>query len=145
MADIKVAREIGAPHQVVWARLADLGSHDTWMKDAESIDFLTEQTSGVGTRMRVKTVVGPLRTIDQMEVVGWKEGESIEVVHTGLIKGRGVLEASPRGGMTTVTWEEELTFPWFLGGPVAAWLARPVLRAIWRGNLRRLEETISSL
>jgi carbon monoxide dehydrogenase subunit G len=133
-----------APRDRVWAALADLGSHDQWMRDAESIVFLTEQREGVGTRMEVKTVVGPLRTLDKMEVVGWDEGRSIEVVHTGLITGRGTLTADEADGGALVSWEETLTFPWYLGGPIAAFFAKPVLGAIWRGNLERLEETISS-
>lgn len=144
MARIKVSRRIDASHQDVWAALADLGSHDRWMRDAESIVFVTDQTRGVGTQMQVTTVVGPFRTIDEMEVVGWADGESISVIHQGVIKGRGVLAAGAHGDATEVTWEEELAFPWYLGGAVTAWLATPVLGAIWRGNLRRLEETVKS-
>jgi len=131
------------PHQVVWAALADLGSHAVWMSDAESIVFVTDQRHGVGTRMEVETVVGFLRTIDEMEVVGWDEGRSIEVIHVGLVTGRGTLGVEPRAEDTLVTWDETLAFPWWLGGRVTAWLSRPVLGAIWRGNLRRLEETLS--
>lgn len=95
--------------------------------------------------MRVKTVVGPFRTLDDMEVVGWDEGRSIEVAHTGLVKGRGTFTLTDGApGETLVTWDEELRFPWWLGGPVTAMLARPVLARIWRGNLRRLEESLSS-
>lgn len=135
---------MSTPHEAVWAALADLGSHDRWMKDAESIVFVTEQRSGVGTRMEVETVVGPLRTLDKMEVVGWEEGQSIEVVHQGLVTGRGTLAARPHGDGTLVSWDETLTFPWYLGGPITAFFAKPVLGAIWRGNLERLEETLSS-
>ena len=133
-----------APHDRVWSALADLETHADWMKDAESIVFLTDQRKGVGTRMEVETVVGPLRTLDRMEVVGWEEGRSIEVVHTGLITGRGTLAARAAGTGTMVSWEETLTFPWYLGGPVTAFLAKPVLGSIWRGNLKRLEESLSS-
>lgn len=132
------------PHDQVWAALADLESHVRWMKDAESIVFTTEQRRGIGTRMDVKTVVGPLRTLDRMEVVGWDEGHSIEVVHSGLVTGRGTLGAEPESGGTMVSWDETLSFPWYLGGPLTALAAKPVLGAIWRGNLRRLEETLSS-
>lgn len=135
---------MSAPHEAVWTALADLGSHDRWMKDAESIVFVTEQRSGVGTRMEVKTVVGPLRTLDKMEVVGWDEGRAIEVVHEGLVTGRGTLSTRPHGKGALVTWEETLTFPWYLGGPITAFFAKPVLGAIWRGNLKRLEESLSS-
>ncbi len=94
--------------------------------------------------MEVETVVGPLRTKDIMEVVGWEEGRSIEVVHEGVVTGRGTLSAEPDGTGTRVGWVEELRFPWWLGDGVTAWLARPVLAAIWRGNLERLEESVSA-
>lgn len=130
--------------QRVWAAIADLGSHTDWMRDAETIRFLSDQRRGAGTRMEVVTVVGPFRTLDVMEVVGWAEGQSIDVVHEGLVTGRGTLSASPQGEGTLVSWVETLTFPWWLGGEVTAWLARPILAAIWRGNLERLEESLRS-
>ncbi|MGB8362592.1 MAG: hypothetical protein WCE80_14435, partial [Acidimicrobiia bacterium] len=52
--------------------------------------------------------------------------------------------AEPSPGHTEVRWDEELSFPWWLGGRVTAMFARPVLAGIWRGNLRRLEESLSS-
>jgi len=128
----------------VWNAIADLASHTEWMKDAERIVFVGDQHHGKGTRMEVETVVGPFRTIDVMEVVGWDEGHSIEVTHQGLVKGRGTLSAGPHGAdRTTVSWDEDLVFPWWLGGGITSWLARPVLAAIWRGNLRRLEESLA--
>lgn len=133
------------PLETVWGALADLASHTVWMKDAHSIDFVTAQRAGVGTRMKVKTLVGPLRTIDEMEVVRWDEGRAIEVIHTGLVEGQGTFTiAEPTPGETDVHWDEELSFPWWLGGPLTAIFARPVLAGIWRGNLRRLEESLSS-
>lgn len=143
MARIAVSRDMNLPRDVVWRAIADLGSHAEWMRDARSIVFQGEQRRGVGTRMEVETVVGPLRTVDVMEVVGWHEGDFVEVEHRGLVKGRGVLSLSGSGDRTQVSWVEELTFPWWLGGTMAAWLARPVLAAMWRGNLRRLEESVT--
>lgn len=134
---------MSVPHDRVWAAIADLGSHADWMKDAESIVFVGDRRQGVGTRLEVETAVGPFRTRDIMQVVGWDEGRSVEVVHEGLITGRGTLSASPHGQGTLVSWDERLVFPWWLGGPITAWLARPVLAAIWRGNLARLEESLS--
>ena len=143
MARIAVSRDMNLPRDVVWRAIADLGSHAEWMRDARSIVFQGEQRRGVGTRMEVETVVGPMRTVDVMEVVGWDEGNFVEVEHRGLVKGRGVLSLSGSGDHTQVSWVEELTFPWWLGGTMAALLARPVLAAMWRGNLRRLEESLT--
>lgn len=144
MARIEVSREMAVPHEVVWKALADLGSHAGWMKDAGSVEFTSEQTTGIGVVMEVETRIGPLRTLDILEVTGWDEGRSIDVAHRGLVTGEGRLEATPIDGRTQVSWIEDLEFRWWLGGPVTAWLARPVLAAIWRGNLRRLEGSLSS-
>jgi len=143
MTRIAVSRTMPVERERVWAAIADLASHTGWMKDAESIVFIGDQRAGVGTRMEVRTAVGPFRTNDFMEVVGWDQGRAIEVIHEGVVKGRGRLSADPGGdNRTVVEWVEELTFPWWLGGVVTAWLARPVLAAIWRGNLRRLEQVL---
>jgi len=144
MTRIAVTRTMQVPHERVWAAIADLGSHTEWMKDAEQIVFVHDQRRGKGARMEVVTVVGPFRTLDVMEVVGWDEGRSIEVAHRGLITGRGTLAAEPAREGSLVSWREELTFPWWLGGPITAWLARPVLAAIWRGNLQRLEGVVTA-
>lgn len=127
----------------VWPALADLGSHVTWMKDAESLVFTTEQTGGVGTVMEVATRVGPFRTKDVIEVTDWQEGRSIEVAHRGLVRGMGLLSVEEEGAGSRITWEENLTFPWWLGGPVTAWLANPILAKVWEGNLDRLARLVS--
>lgn len=138
MTQIKALRHINAKTPAVWAELADLGSHVEWMKDATGIAFVTEKTRGVGTVMEVATKVGPFRTLDRIEVTGWVEGQSIDVVHTGLVTGEGTLSVETSGTGTLVSWVEKLSFPWWLGGAVTVWLAKPVLAAIWRGNLERL-------
>lgn len=132
------------PQPGVWEAIADLGSHPEWMKDARSLVFVGDQRRGAGTRMKVRTKVGPLLTTDVLEVVGWEEGNSIDVAHQGLVKGRGRLSVVPDDRDTVVSWVEELTFPWWLGGRLTGWLARPILTAIWRGNLERLEQRITA-
>jgi hypothetical protein len=55
-----------------------------------------------------------------------------------VIRGSGVFTLLSIGDQRTgFSWEEELTFPWWLGGPVGEWVARPLLTRLWRGNLRR--------
>jgi uncharacterized protein YndB with AHSA1/START domain len=139
---IRIVVLIGAPPDRVWAELADLGSHPEWMGDAGSVEFITVQTVGVGTRMRVPTRVGPFRTTDLMTIVEWEEGRLIAVEHEGAVSGRGRFEIRPLGPGTELTWDETLRFPWWLGGPLGAWLARPVLRRIWSENLERLRRRL---
>ena len=48
MATISVGIEIAASPKQVWNVVKDISDHVNWMKDAERIDFLTEQRSGIG-------------------------------------------------------------------------------------------------
>ena len=133
---IRVEKSINASRDEVWSELANLATHASWMKDAVAVEFLGATQSGIGTRMRVLTRVGPFRTIDILEVTGWIEGESISVNHEGLVSGNGQFSLDG-DDPTVIVWEETLRFPWWMGGPVAAVFARPILGAIWAGNLRR--------
>ena len=117
MAEITTEILIESPPETVWSHLSDLGSHAEWMADAESIRFLTEQRSGVGTRMEVATKVGPLRTTDLMDVVAWEDGRRIVVRHRAWSP---VPDRSPSSrkvrGVAGVIWHETLDLPWRLGG-----------------------------
>lgn len=144
MTHITQSVDIDAPTDVVWREAADLASHTEWMADAERIEFETDQNSGVGTVMKVETVVGPLRTTDVMEVTEWVEGSIIGVRHSGIVTGEGRFELAKIAGGTRLTWTEELTFPTRLGGRVTAFFARPVLGLIWRRNLASLKHRIES-
>jgi uncharacterized protein YndB with AHSA1/START domain len=143
MSTVTVLVVIHAPLEQVWAAAADLGSHSEWMADAESITFLTARRRGLGTRMEVATRVGPFRTKDVMEVTEWEDRSRIGVRHTGLVTGQGAFELEALDPATTkFTWRERLSFPWYLGGPLTALIAAPVLAAIWRRNLRGLKQKL---
>lgn len=114
------------------------------MADAESIEFASEHTSGVGTVMVVETTIGPLRTTDVMVVTEWVEGERIGVRHIGLVEGSGVFTLSDTEEGTRFEWEETLEFPWYVGGPAAAVAATPVLWAVWTRNLNGLRRRFDS-
>lgn len=144
MARIQVETTIGAPPEAVWRRLSDIADHVSWMADAAAIRFTGERRSGPGTTFECETRLGPLRTLDVMEVTEWRAGEAMGVRHRGLVTGTGRFVLSAAGpGRTRLAWDEDLRFPWWMGGPVGAVLARPVLRAVWRGNLRRLAALVA--
>ena len=134
---------INATWAEVWAEGAAFESHVEWMADAESIEFLTEERQGTGTTMSVKTRVGPLTTVDVIEVTEIDKPHRIAVVHSGAISGTGEFTLEAIGPLKTrFTWQETLQFPGYLGGPIGAKLAAPILSAIWRRNLDRLKVRI---
>lgn len=140
MARIRVSTILDAPPEDVWADVEDLSSHTEWMHDARAIRFLTASTSGVGTRYECDTRIGPFRLMDVMEITEWTPGRAMGVAHTGLVTGSGRFTLKRlRGGRTRFQWRETLQFPIWVGGPVGALAAKPVLRWVWRRNLRNLQ------
>jgi hypothetical protein len=145
MTRIRVRATIDASRGAVWTRLADIADHVAWMADASAIRFTGERRSGVGTTFECETRIGPLRTTDVMEVTEWREGRSLGVRHAGVVSGAGRFVLDDGGpASTSVTWDERLRFPWWLGGPVGGLVAAPVLRLVWRGNLRRLASLVEN-
>jgi uncharacterized protein YndB with AHSA1/START domain len=145
MAHISVSIEIDAPPQRVWDVVEPVERHVDWMHDAVAIRFTTDQTRGVGTTFLCDTKVGPIKLVDRMEITDWRPGEAMGVRHTGVVTGTGVFTLTPidLGRRTRFTWAEELIFPWFLGGPLGAWIGgKVVMGAIWRRNLRGLARIV---
>ncbi len=129
----------------LWEELRLIERHVHWMADAQSIEFVNEQKEGVGTTFRCKTRVGPFVTIDVLTITSWVPAESMGVQHRGLVRGAGVFTlTSVTENSSQLVWSESLTFPWWCAGSIGGRLARPVLRALWRGNLRRLGARLAS-
>ena len=141
--NLHVGITIAATPDEVWRVLEPIERHIDWMADAVSITFTSTMRRGVGTSFDCLTRIGPLRTTDRMTVTNWEPGRSMGIEHRGVVTGRGqfTLRRRPRG-RTRFTWEEQLTFPWWMGGAVGAVVAKPVLRAVWRRNLRRLDQLV---
>ncbi|MET0728735.1 MAG: SRPBCC family protein [Acidimicrobiales bacterium] len=141
MARIKVSTVLDAPPADVWADVERIATHPEWMADAVGITFLTAQTSGVGTRFECATKVGPVRLTDVMEITEWSPGRAMGVTHTGLVTGTGrfTLKRASRG-RTLFQWKERLHFPLWMGGPLGAFVSKPILTWVWRRSLRNLHQ-----
>ena len=136
--EIKVSIDVPAPIDEVWADLAKLETHAEWMRDAEAIEFLTEQRQGAGTRIRVPTRVGPLRTVDEIEFTAWEAPHRMAISHEGKFSGTGEIALAETATGTLVTWREAVRFPIAFGGRLGELVAAPILRWIWKTNLERL-------
>jgi len=145
MGRVKVSTVIDAPPSLVWADIKDLASHIEWMDDALRIDFTSSQTSGVGAAYACDTAVGPFHVTDRIEVTEWDEGRRIGIRHRGLVKGTGRFTIRrAMGGRTRFTWEEELSFPWWVGGRLASVVGTRMLKRVWRRNLANLRSRLES-
>lgn len=145
MAKVHVGVTIHASPATVWAAVRDVDRHTEWMADAETIRLVGGRGNAVGATYEVDTKVGPFRLLDVMEITEWRARRVMGVRHVGLVTGTGRFSLRRAGrlrGGTRFTWEEELTFPVWMGGPIAGLVGAPVLRRVWKGNLRRLKALI---
>lgn len=141
MARIRASTVLDAPPAQVWADVEDIGSHVEWMADAVAIRFLSAQTSGAGTRFECDTKIGPFTLTDVMEITEWVPGKVMGVRHSGVVSGTGRFTLKKlRGRRTRFQWNEKLVYPVWMGGPVGAFVSKPVLRWVWRRNLARLAD-----
>lgn len=138
---IHLCTVINCTPEETWAAVEDISTHIEWMADAESITFTSDQTSGVGTEFECLTKVGPLKTVDVMTVTSWEPGKRMGIEHRGMVTGGGdfMLSADERG-RTIFCWDETLHFPWWMAGVIGEFFGRPVLKYVWRANLRRLKD-----
>ena len=138
---IKVSTVINAPLKTVWNEVSRLENHTNWMNDAEKIDFLSENNSGMGTEMKVLTKIGPIKLYDYMTVTNWVVEKSIAVDHIGIVTGKGEFKLEEIDeNNTKFNWEETLKFPIYLGGIIGEFFGAPILKLIWRKNLKNLKE-----
>lgn len=139
MARVRVSAVVDAPPPVVWDDIRRIDSHGEWMVDAESVRFTSAEREGVGVSVECDTRLGPFRLTDRIVVTEWEPRRRIVVRHDGVVSGEGAIRLARRPRRRTkVIWTERLRFPWWLGGPVGAWLAVPVLTVVWRSSMRKL-------
>jgi carbon monoxide dehydrogenase subunit G len=143
---IRVSIDINATTRQVWEIVEPVERHIDWMADAVAIRFQTEQTRGVGTSFFCDTKVGPIKLVDVMTITAWEPEKVMGVKHTGVVTGTGEFTLEPNGCTgTRFTWTESLDFPWWLGGPLGAFVGgQIVMKAIWRRNLRKLKQLVEN-
>jgi uncharacterized protein YndB with AHSA1/START domain len=141
---IAISVVIDAPPERVWAVVEPVERHVDWMADAVAIRFVDEQRRGVGLRFICDTKIGPIKLADRMEITEWSPGAAMGVRHQGVVSGSGRFTLEPAaGGRTVFAWQEDLKFPWWLGGRLGEAVGGPlVLRRIWRKNLTKLKELV---
>jgi uncharacterized protein YndB with AHSA1/START domain len=137
--EIRLCETIGAPPETVWAAMEDLETHTEWMADAVAITFRTDQHTGVGTEFECLTRIGPFTTTDVMTVTEWRPGVVMGIQHRGVVTGIGrfTLHALA-GGLTELCWDEQLHYPWWMGGALGERGSRPIFTRLWRANHERL-------
>ncbi len=139
---IQISIDLPASPKEVWGYLRDVTKHSEWMMDALSVELTSELSEGPGVTFVCLTAVGPFRVRDQMEVLEWEPEKLMAVKHSGIVTGVGRFTLEPIAGVTRFSWVESIDLPWHFAGKFGEKLAKPILTAIWKRNLRSLRKRI---
>ena len=80
MARTEVSRTIQAPIEKVFDTIAHIESFSKAVPNIVSVEFLTEQHKGVGTRFRETRLMGKRKASTELEVTEYVENERIRLV-----------------------------------------------------------------
>ena len=145
MARVQASVIIEATPSEVWASVEHVDSHVDWMHDAIAIRFTSAQHSGVCTTFDCDTKIGPIKLVDHMEITAWEPEHTMGVRHVGIVTGTGAFTLRDLGrDRTEFLWDETLSFPWWMGGPLGGRVGAVVLAQIWKRNLRALKKQIET-
>lgn len=126
----------------VWEVLTRWERQVDWMLDADEIVVRSEQRSGVGVRIDVRTRLFQIPAfIEPMEVTAWDPPRCLGIAHGGLVRGHGSWVLSAIEGGTRFTWTEEVVLRLPVVGVLAAAIYAPVMRVLMgraQRHLRRL-------
>lgn len=120
--------ELPATPTVAWALLVDWERQADWMLDAVRVDVVSQQRSGPGVLLAVKTrVLGIPAFTDQLEVTDWDPPHRLVISHRRFVAGTGtwLLEPTDRG--SRFTWTEDVSVRVPVAGELALRFYRPVL------------------
>jgi uncharacterized protein YndB with AHSA1/START domain len=142
MLEVTVVEHFGRDRVRLWDALADLEGHREWMTDVRTLRFLTEQSSGVGTRYEI--TVGRLRVRDQIEVITWDRPSELAITHRiGPARGQGRFLLGAEGPGTRLEWRARFEIPWWAGGQLTERLGVPATRRLLTRNLDSLRRWLA--
>ena len=122
-----------------WITWVNIEQFSVW----HNIPLATKQNGigGFDTELKINSPTHVKHLENLVELQKTKTFDYAGRTNTG--EGRFTLEPLDGGGRTRFTWEEDLSFPWYLGGPLTERIGgQQVMRRIWSGNLERLRALV---
>lgn len=133
---------IERPPDLVWPYLVDWERLGTWMQEASDIQVTSAVREGVGVEAVATIRIAGITTRDPIHVTRWEPPRVLEIRHLGWVKGTGYMQLSPSATGTDVHWREEYEPPWGPLGAAGMRMVRPLMRRVFRRDLRALKEKV---
>jgi hypothetical protein len=135
---IEVADLMPGAREIVWDLITDWEHQDDWMLEASDFLVTSEHREGVGVEALATIRIGGIRTRDRVRVSVWEPPERLVIEHVGWVRGRGDIRLTAADLDTRIVWLETLQAPLGIVGHLGLWLFAPLMRRIFRRDLRVL-------
>jgi len=141
--EIHLTIVIAAPRPAVWAYASDIARQPEWMHEMKRVEMLTPPPVAPGSRGRATVRIFGISTTDEVVITQYDPPSTFAIRHEGAFVGEGLLSfTSTAVDQTRIDWMEYLRPPLF--GHLGGFLQRPILTAIFRSDLRRLQRILES-
>jgi hypothetical protein len=135
---------IGRRPDAVWPFLVDWERLDRWMREAIHFRVLGDRREGVGVEAEATVRIAGISTRDRIRVTRWDPPWVLELRHLGWVQGTGYMELSRGDRGTDLFWREELRPPWGPMGRLGMRLVAPLMRRVFRRDLRLLRDLVEA-
>lgn len=146
MARIRGELLIGRPPEVVFDFVADERNEPRFNRQMVSVELLTDEPIGVGSRFAAATRSRGRETTMTVEFVGFERPhrlESVTSMSSMTIRGALTFVEAPGGTLMDWVWDLEAHGALRLAGPLIAWMGRRQEAAIWEALKRLLEKQLN--
>ena len=142
---ITIVTEIDLPRPAaeVWPHLVDWERLGEWMREASDFRVLGDRREGIGVEAEATVRIGGIRTRDRIRITRWEPPTILEMDHLGWVRGRGYMELNPSEAGTHLFWREELFPPLGRLGRIGLQMYLPLLRRVFRRDLRLLRDLVA--
>jgi hypothetical protein len=132
-----------------WQRALVWEDQARWMKDAKWVRVVGDRRAGVGTDIRVKTLLyGIPAFVEPMEVIEWDPPRQLKMRHGSLVQGTGTWRIEPiepdHEPACRFVWIEEIALRVPVIGELAARIYGRFMRRLMRGSLASLREFLKT-
>lgn len=142
--ELEMTIDINAPPSMVWPYLVDWERLGSWMLEASEFRVLTDHSEGVGVVAEATIRIGPISTVDRIQVTVWEPPALLELEHVGWVKGHGVMESHALDAATRLHWKERLIPPWGALGALGIRVWKPMMRRTFLRDLQALKALVES-
>lgn len=140
---VRLSRVLPGPPDVVWRLITNWENQGDWMLEASDFVVTSPHREGVFVEAKATVKIGLISVRDRIRVSAWEPNKHLGISHLGWVKGTASLRLTEIEKQSTwIDWTETLNAPMGWIGYVGLVIFSPLMRRIFRRDLRILESLV---